>query len=359
MTNHPIKVTKTTQSSLSSVDFSDIPFGKVFSDHMFVVDFDGKEWKNAEIKPLQHLSIHPGNLAWHYGQSIFEGMKATKLADGTPALFRPEMHAKRINASAARMCMAEIPEDLFLQAVEMMVSLESAWIPPAEGSALYIRPLMFATDEFIGVRPSTLYKFIIFTMPVGPYYPKPVSLLAEEHFIRAAYGGVGEAKAAGNYAASLYPAKLAKEKGYDQVLWLDARESKYIQEVGTMNIFFVIGDKLITPITDGTILKGITRDSLIQIAKRKGLFVEERLISIDEVVNAHEDGSLKEVFGAGTAAVISTVSKIGYRGKDYVLDHENYKIGPMLKAEINGIRSGRVEDSYDWVKKIAPSLVGV
>lgn len=355
--NPPIKVTKTNDSSLSTIDFNNIPFGKVFSDHMFLVRFDGEKWHNAEIRPLEKLQVHPGNLAWHYGQAIFEGMKATKLHDGTPALFRPEMHAKRLNASASRMCMPEIPESLFLEAIEKMVRLEADWIPPAEGSALYIRPLMIATDEFIGVRPSKDYTLIIFTMPVGPYYPKPISLLAEEHFIRAAYGGVGEAKAAGNYAASLYPAKMAKEKGYDQVLWLDAREAKYVQEVGTMNIFFVIGDKLITPITDGTILKGITRDSIISIAKSKGLFVEERLVSIDEVVNAHEDGSLTEVFGAGTAAVISTVERIGFRGKDYLLNQDNYKVAPMLKETINGIRSGRIEDTFGWVKPLLPEAI--
>lgn len=356
MSNLAFKITKTSESNLSSVDFQNIPFGKVFSDHMFIMEYNGEEWINQEIKPVQNLSIHPGNLAWHYGQAIFEGMKATRLEDGSPALYRPEMHAKRLNASATRMCMPEVPEELFLQAIRTLVTLESNWIPETEGSALYIRPLMFAMDEMIGVRPSTNYTFLIFTMPAGPYYEKPVSLLAEENFIRAAYGGVGEAKAAGNYAASLYPAKLAKEKGYDQVLWLDAREFKYIQEVGTMNIFFIIDGVAVTPITDGTILKGITRNSMIQILKSKGISVEERLISIDEVINAHEEGTLQEVFGAGTAALMAPVSKIGYRGTDYFLNYEDYKVGPMLKKEINGIRSGRIEDSFNWIEKLPESI---
>ncbi|MCL4160042.1 UNVERIFIED_CONTAM: hypothetical protein GTU68_024653, partial [Idotea baltica] len=248
---------------------------------MFEADFVDGRWTNLVIKPFANFSLHPATLALHYGQSIFEGMKATKHVDGTPLLMRPEEHARRLNASAQRLCMAEVPEDLFLQAVHSLVSIDQAWIPPQEGSALYLRPYLFATDEMIGVRASTNYKFVIFTCPVGPYYAKPISLLADTVHVRATIGGVGEAKACGNYAASLLPAKLAKDQGYDQVLWLDGKESKFVQEVGTMNIFFVIDDVVITPSLDGAILKGITRKSVIELLIDKGYKVEERKLSID------------------------------------------------------------------------------
>ncbi|MCL4107392.1 UNVERIFIED_CONTAM: hypothetical protein GTU68_067303 [Idotea baltica] len=331
---------------------NNIPFGKVFSDHMFVADYKNGEWTNLEIKPIQNLSLHPSNLALHYGQSVFEGMKASVKKDGTPCLFRPEMHAKRINKSAARMCMPAFPEDLFVDAVSKLVGLEKDWIPPTDGSALYIRPFMFATDEFLGVRPSEEYKFIIMTLPVGPYYTKPVSLKAETEFVRAAIGGVGEAKAAGNYAASLYPAKLAQKQGFDQIMWLDAKEFKYIQEVGTMNIFFVIDGVIVTPQTDGAILKGITRDSFITIFKDNGYKVEERLVSIDEVFQADQDGKLEEVFGAGTAAVVSKVEKIHHNGKELNLDVSTYKVANLAYDTITGLRNGTTEDKFGWVVPI-------
>lgn len=344
-----LKITKVQNSAVSKVDFDNIPFGKTFSDHMYVADYINGEWTNMEIRPLSNFSIHPGNLAWHYGQSIFEGMKATRDSEGTPLLFRPEEHIYRLNASARRMCMPEFPEAAFLEAVHTLVRLEKNWIPPQEGSALYIRPFMIAMDDAIGVRPSDTYKFIICTLPVGPYYAKPVKLKAEEQYIRAAQGGVGEAKTAGNYAASLYPAKLAKEEGYDQIMWLDAKEFKYIQEVGTMNIFFVIGDEVITPETEGTILKGITRKTIIEILKDEGYKVTERRISIDEVVAAADNGDLKEVFGAGTAAVIAVVDEIKYREKVIHLDPSSYVVAPLAKGTINGLRNRSIPDSKGWV----------
>lgn len=347
MSESKINISKTESSRLSEIDFDNLPFGKFFSDHMFQADYEDGEWKDFRIAPLENLSIHPGNLAWHYGQSIFEGMKASKSKDGIPMLFRPEEHIYRLNASARRMCMPEFPEEMFIEAVHTLVEMEQGWIPPQEGSALYLRPLMIAMDEALGVRPSAKYKFMIMTLPVGPYYAQPVSLLAEETYIRAAKGGVGEAKTAGNYAGSLYPARLAKEAGYDQIMWLDAKEFKYIQEVGTMNIFFVIGDKIITPETTGTILKGITRNTAIEILNFNGYQVEERPISIDEVVKAHNEGLLKEVFGTGTAAVIAKVSKIAYRGNDMVLSGGS-EIGDMIKKTINGLRLGTEIDHWNW-----------
>lgn len=348
--NYKIETTKVNKSRLPEIDFDNIPFGKMFSDHMFSADYIDGEWTNLQIIPFAPLELSPVNLALHYGQSIFEGMKASKMTDGTPALLRPELHVRRLNASADRMCMPNFPEDLFLQALHELVGLESGWIPQKEGSALYIRPVMFAMDAKLGVAVSETYKFLIITGPVGPYYPKPVKLFADTEFIRAAHGGVGEAKTAGNYAASLYPAKKAMEKGYDQVLWLDAKEFKYVQEVGTMNIFFVIDGKVITPKTTGTILKGITRKMIIHILKDRGIEVEERLLDINEVVAAHKEGRLSEVFGAGTAAVISNVELIAYNGEDLKMPPiETHKIAHMLKNEINGIRSGEVADKFGWV----------
>ena len=347
---YPIKVTKTKNSRLSEVDFNNIPFGRVFSDHMFVAEYYDGAWHDFRIEPFGRFTIHPAAMALHYGQAIFEGMKASKSFDGKPMLLRPDMHAKRLNMSAARMSMPDFPEDIFVEALHLLIGLDAAWIPPQEGSAMYIRPYMFANDEFFGVKPSNSYKFIIFTGPVGPYYERPVSLWAETKYVRAVPGGTGEAKAAGNYAGSLLPARLANEKGYDQIMCLDGYKFKEVQEVGTMNIFFVIDGKVITPATDGAILKGITRDSILKILPEKGYTVEERVITIDEVVAASEAGTLQEVFGSGTAAVVSYVSKIAYQDKILNLPPmEDWNVAPMIKAHIDGLRAGKVEDPHGWV----------
>lgn len=343
-----LSIKRTENSQLHKIDFDNIPFGHVFTDHMYVADYKDGEWSGQKIIPFSNFSIHPANIAWHYGQAIFEGMKATKSNDGTPILFRPEKHAERINASARRMCMPEFPEDMFMEAIYEIVKCEKDWIPPQEGSALYLRPYMIAMDEFIGVQVAHTYKFVIFCCPVGPFYAKDLRLKAESQYIRAAKGGVGEAKAAGNYGASLYPANKAKKEGFDQILWLDAQEFKYAQEVGTMNIFFVFGDKVVTPITDGTILKGITRDSCMKILLSKGYDVEEREISIDEIMEGGRSGQLTEVFGAGTAAVIANVKEISYNDESIYVDSSKFKIAPLLRDTLNGIRSERLEDDFNW-----------
>ena len=352
-----IKITKTQNSRLSEVDFNNIPFGRVFSDHMFVAEYQKGEWANLRIEPFGRFSIHPAAMALHYGQAIFEGMKASKSYKGKPLFFRPEMHARRLNNSARRMCMPEVPEALFLEALHQLVALDSDWIPPQEGSALYIRPYMFANDEFIGVKPSDNYRFIIFTGPVGPYYPKPVSLIAEQEYVRCAVqGGTGEAKVAGNYAASLLPARKANQKGYDQVMWLDANEFKYVQEVGTMNIFFVVDGVVITPALNGGILPGITRDSILKIFREKGYEVEERDISVDELMEAHSAGKLEEAFGTGTAAVVAHVSKIAVGDKVMELPPvEQRKLGELAKQEINGLRSQKIEDTHGWIVPVKHS----
>ncbi|MEL6390341.1 MAG: branched-chain amino acid aminotransferase [Bacteroidota bacterium] len=354
-----IQITPTQHSRLPEIDFDNLPFGQICSDHMLIMDYADGGWQQPRITAVENFSIHPANLALHYGQSIFEGMKATKHVDGTPLLFRVEAHADRINTSARRMCMPEIPEELFYSCIETLVDVDRNWIPPGTGSALYIRPFMFATEEFIGVRPSRNYRFVIFTCPVGPYYAKPVSLRAEDTYVRATPGGVGEAKTAGNYAASLYPAKLANEAGYDQVMWMDPYEFKYIQEVGTMNIFFIIEDVIYTPKLNGAILKGITRDSIISILKADGHKVVQKPLSIKKVIKAHQRGDLQEVFGSGTAAVISPVHRIAARGEVMDLSVENYKIAPYLKSYIEELRTGRREDPFEWVQPVRSSVAAM
>jgi len=359
---YSIQVTKTPKSRLSEVNFDDIPFGKVFSDHMFMADYEGGQWKNPRILPFGNFEIHPACLGLHYGQSIFEGMKASKGRGGEALLFRPEMHARRINASAERMCMPDFPEDLFLQAVSTLVNLDQGWIPPNEGSALYIRPLMFANGEFFGVKPSDTYKMLIFSGPVGPYYPKPVRLVVEEHYVRAVPGGAGEAKAAGNYGATLLPAQKAVQRGYDQIMWMDGHHFKYVQEVGTMNLFFVMNGVVVTPDLNGAILDGITRDSFITILKDKGIPIEERPVSIDEILDSWKAGTLQEVFGAGTAAVVAHVADITYR--DAVIElppvHER-TIGNMLKSTMDKLRSHSISDPFNWIIPIGtliPESIG-
>lgn len=343
-----LSIRLTSESGVSKVDFKNLPFGKIISDHMFEIDFDGTQWIKPRIHPVEKLSLHPMNMALHYGQSIFEGMKASRSKDGTPLLFRPELHAERLNASAHRMCMPELPEEIFIEALHALVGIDQEWIPKIEGSALYIRPLMFAMDEMVGVKPSDTFKFLIILLPVGPYYPKPIKLLVEHHFIRAAQGGVGEAKTAGNYAASMYPSKMAREKGFDQILWLDAVHHKFVQEVGTMNIFFVFNDEVVTPPTAGTILKGITRISAIEILREEGYKVRERDLSIDEVLTRHQAGELVEVFGTGTAALIANVEEIKYDDKTIQLKDTNWKVSSMIRDEINGMRYGTIEDKRGW-----------
>lgn len=352
--NYPISVEKCKTSRLPEVDFDHIPFGKVFSDHMLVADYRDGEWQEPTIMPFGHLTMHPAMMALHYGQSIFEGLKAYKNGDGDAVLFRPEENFKRFNKSAERMCMAPVPEEIWLDGLYQLVKLDQNWIPTNSGSSLYIRPFMFATDEYVGIKPSDQYRFIIFTSPVGAYYSEPVSVKIEEHYVRAAAGGIGSAKAAANYGASLYPNKLAMEQGFRQLIWTDAKEHKYIEESGTMNVFFIIDGKIVTPSTDrDTILKGITRKSVIQLARDKGLEVEERPILVEEVVNAAKQGKLQDAFGAGTAATIAHISKIGYR--DEIIDlppvSERRVSNDLLKS-LDEIRLGKVEDPYGWVVKL-------
>jgi branched-chain amino acid aminotransferase len=353
---YPIQIKKTKSSRLSGTDLDNIIFGKLFSDHMLVADYYDKQWHDVRIEPYGPIQMSPAISALHYGQSIFEGMKAYKDREGNPLLFRPRDNWKRMNKSAWRMCMPEIPEDIFMEGLKKLIKLDKDWIPTKPGSALYIRPFMFATDEYVGIKPSDNYKFIIFCSPVGAYYPEPIKVLIEDYFVRACKGGVGAAKAAGNYGASLYPASIGQKKGYRQLVWTDALEHKYIEESGTMNMFFVIDGKVVTPEIDtenGTVLEGITRDSAIKIIQSKGIKVEARKVAVDEIVRAHEEGRLNEVFGTGTAATVANIESIGYKDKDMDLPpFEERKVSPMLLEELEGIRRGEIADPYGWVMKI-------
>ena len=348
-----ILITKAERSKLQDMELDNMPFGRYFSDHMLEADFENGEWKNVEIKPYQPLLLNPSLAALHYGQAIFEGIKAYKDEQGNAYIFRPHDNFRRFNISAERMQMPQIPEEIFMEGMRQLVALDKNWIPAKEDHSLYIRPFMFSSDEVIGVRPSDNYKFLIILSPTGPYYNMPMRIYVEEKYVRAMSGGVGYAKAAGNYGAAMYATAAAKKLGYDQVLWTDAIDHKYVQEIGTMNVFFIIGNKAITPdLQSGTILDGVTRSSAIVLLKEMGMQIEERAISIDEITDAYKAGSLDEVFGTGTAATISLIKELRY--KDFVMqfDVDKWKAAPTIKKWLSDIREGRRKDKYDWMLKV-------
>ena len=346
-------ITKVKESKLSSTSLDKIPFGRFFTDHMLELDYEDGEWKTVQIKPYQDLSFAPSLSALHYGQAIFEGVKAYKNQEGEARIFRPEGNFERFNISARRMEMPEVPEEIFVEGMKQLVKLDEGWIPNKPDHSLYIRPFMFSTDEMIGVKAGDKYKFMIILSPTGPYYSSPMRIYVEENFVRAAAGGVGFVKAAGNYGAAMHPTAEAKRKGYDQVLWMDALEHKYVQECGTMNVFFIIGNKAITPgLEEGTILAGVTRNSVIQLLKEMGLEVEERRLSIDEIVDAYKKGTFREVFGTGTAVTISKIRELRY--KDFVMtfDTDKWEVAPAIKKRMDAIKDGSGEDTYGWMREV-------
>ncbi|MFZ9240271.1 MAG: branched-chain amino acid aminotransferase [Chitinophagaceae bacterium] len=345
-----IKVTKAATSKWSSTDFNNLPFGRVFTDHMLIAEYKNGAWGDAEIVPYGPLHFDPSLATLHYGQSIFEGIKAFRMKDGGAAIFRPYENLKRFNKSAHRMAMPDVPEFHFIEGMKQLLALEDKWIPNAEDYSMYIRPFMFGTDEVIGVGPSSTYYFIIILSPVGPYFSMPLNIYVEEQYVRAAPGGVGYAKTAGNYAASLYPAKLAKDKGFDQILWMDAQEHRYVQECGAMNVFFVLDGKLVTPSLDaGTILDGITRKSIIEVARSLGKTVEERDILIDELVEGYKNGTLTEAFGAGTAVTVSKIEVLQYKDTRIGLDANKMTMADELKQAMAAIKTGTAVDSFGWM----------
>ena len=348
-----ITIQKTPTSRLSEVDFDNLAFGRSFADHMLVAEYADGAWKSVQIRPYGPLSYQPAMMSIHYGQSIFEGMKAYRSKKGEVLVFRPEENLKRFNKSALRMCMPEVPEEIFLGGLKQLIELDNAWVPEKEGYSLYIRPFMFATDEYVGVSPSTTYKFIIFNCPVGSYYTKPLRVRVETEFIRSAKGGVGFAKNAGNYGGSLYPTVQANKAGYDQIIWTDAATHQYVEEAGTMNLLFIINGVLVTAPTGDTILDGVTRKSVIQIAKDWGVEVQERLLSVKELVEGISSGAVTEAFGAGTAAVIATIQTIGFDGKDYELPaRQESDFSAKVFNEISQIRLGEIADTRGWIFKI-------
>lgn len=347
-----LSVEKVTHSRLNELNGDKVAFGKVFSDHMFVASYENGSWQEAKIVPYGRLEMAPSLSALHYGQAVFEGMKAYRSPAGEPLLFRPDANFERINLSAQRLCMPPIAKEVFLEGLTELIRLDANWIPSGKGS-LYIRPVYFATDEFIGLKPSESYKFIIITCPVGPYYSNPVKLMVTDQYVRACEGGTGAAKVAGNYAASLLADKEAKAKGYDNVIWLDAIHKKYIEECGTMNLAFVIDNAVVTPKLTGTILNGITRDSVLTLFADMGVKVEERSVSIDEIAEAYDGGVLSEAFGMGTAATIAPISTINYQGRDLILPAvSESKYSQAVGEKLEAIKTAKCEDPYGWVVRV-------
>lgn len=351
-----IKITKATTLK-EKPDSSKLGFGKIFTDYMFMMDWNSeKGWYNQRIVPFQNLSIHPASTVLHYGSEIFEGLKAYRTADGSVQLFRPIENIRRMNNSAERLCLPQIPEDMAMEILTTFVKLEQDWTPSAEGTSLYLRPYMFGNDETLGVHAVHNATYIIIASPVGSYYAEginPVKIMIEDEDVRAVRGGTGYAKCGGNYAASNRAGERAEKKGYSQVLWLDGVERKYIEEVGAMNIMFKINGEIVTPMLSGSILPGITRKSCIEVLKDKGYKVSERLLSIDELADALENGTLEEAWGCGTAAVVSPIGELCYKDKKYSVN--NGEIGEttqMLYDTLTGIQWGKLADTYGWTKKI-------
>lgn len=347
-----ITISKSEASRINNIDFNNIGFGKVFSDHMFLADWDGNAWTDARIIPYGNFTLSPATSAIHYGQSIFEGMKAFRNGDDAK-LFRPLENWSRLNKSAERMVMPQVPQELFMQGLTELVKLDKQWIPDIEFGSLYIRPFMFATDDFIGVKPSDKYCFAIFTCPVGPYYSKPLKVKVEEVYSRAAPGGVGFTKCAGNYGGALYPTKIAQEEGFDQVLWTDPVSHTLVEETGTTNFFAVFNDKIVTPSLRETMLAGITRDSVIKVLNSAGYNVEERGLTVEELIEGITNGTVKEMFITGTAATLIHVTAIGYRGKTYELNESaDHTATEMVTSTLKAIRTGELPDIAGWMTAI-------
>lgn len=348
-----ISISRIEKSKLPELDVNNLPFGKHFTDHMLEVDYANGKWGTPVIRPYQPISFDPSMAAIHYGQAIFEGIKAYRLENGEVVLFRPDMNFKRFNVSARRMAMPEVPEHIFIGGMQELIRLDEAWVPSKFEHSLYIRPFMFATDELIGVKPSDTYKFMIILSPAGPFFAAPLKIYVEDKYVRAVAGGVGFAKAAGNYGAAMLATAEAKAKGYDQVLWTDAHAHKLVQEIGVMNVFFIVDDTVFTPDLDqGTILAGVTRDSAITVLKEMGLNVVERSLSLDELVSAHAAGTLQEAFGTGTAVTISFISELASADFKIELQPEKWRYAPELKRRLDAIRYGKAADTHGWLLHI-------
>ena len=348
-----IKITKTSASRLQETDFNDLPFGKIFSDHMFIADYENGEWKNFQILPYGDISFSPAISVLHYGQAFFEGLKAYKQQNGDVVVFRPFKNAERFNLSAARLCMPDLPQEIFAKSIAELVKVDRDWIPSAANHSLYIRPFMFATDPYLGVAPSKTYKYMVLTCPVGAYFSKPLKVKIETKYSRSSEGGFGFAKAAGNYAGSLYPSQEALKEGFDQLIWTDSKDHAYIEELGAANVIFMIDGKIVTPSTRDTILKGVTRDTVLTLARKWGIEVEERRVSVVEIIEGLKTGKLTEAFGVGTAATITSIATIGYEGELYNLPDQSQAVFSNRALEtLNNIRYGFEADEFNWNYKI-------
>lgn len=344
-----IPVERTEKSRIRETDFNNLEFGKYISDHMLISAYKNGQWQEMKIVPFGEIPMTPAMLSLHYGQTVFEGLKAFRNNNGDLSVFRMAKHSARLNKSLERMCMPSVSEEMFSQGIHALLEVDQQWVPTSEGASLYIRPLVFATESRFGVKISDDYLFVIMTSPVGPYFSKPLRLKIEDTFVRAAEGGPGYAKCAGNYGGAFYPTQLAREQGFDQVLWTDAREHKYIDEAGVMNVMFVINGRLITPKLSSSILDGVTRDSILQLAPTLDMETEDRKVSVEEVVKAIEDGSLTEAFGAGTAAVVSPIATITVKGVDYHLPEPGSEsFQQRVKQKLNNIRMGAEPDPFGW-----------
>ncbi|MDR7130911.1 branched-chain amino acid aminotransferase [Algoriphagus sp. 4150] len=343
-----LPVTENPNSGLGTVDFDHIVFGQNPTDHMLQAIYSNSEWTDAEIVPFSTISLSPLALCLHYGQTVFEGFKAYRQPDGGISVFRMDKHYQRINRSLSRMGMPELPEPLFMQGIRQLVDLEKDWIPSGNDTSLYIRPFVFASEPRLGVKGAKEYRFMVVCMPMGKYYEGNVSVKVETGFVRAVEGGTGDAKCGGNYAAAILPTQLANQQGYDQLIWTDGIHHEYMEESGTMNLMFVIDERLVTPPLSGSILEGITRDSILTIARDLGIPVEERKISYRELVAAFEEGKKIEAFGVGTAAVISPIERIGINGRDYFPSVQDNSLFITLKKQLQDIRTGLAPDRYGW-----------
>ncbi|MGY5352606.1 branched-chain amino acid aminotransferase [Wenyingzhuangia sp. IMCC45533] len=346
--NQNITINKSTTTKINEVDFSNLSFGENFTDHMFECDYIDGEWKNAQIRPYGPISLDPSAKVFHYGQAVFEGMKAYKSLDNVVWLFRPEENFKRLNKSSERLAIPEFPKDLFFDGMELLLNVDKDWIQTTEGSSMYIRPFIIATEPGVSASPAKNYKFMFILSPAQSYYSGEVSVLFADKFSRSASGGVGFAKCAGNYAGQFYPTKLANDAGYQQVVWTDASTHENLEEAGTMNVFFRVGNTLITAPTSDRILDGITRKSVIAIAEKEGINVEVRDVSVYEIEEAAKNGSLKEMFGAGTAAVINPIVSFNFKGNDYDLPKIESSYASLFKRVITDIQTGKTEDSFAW-----------
>jgi branched-chain amino acid aminotransferase len=348
-----ISVTRVGESRLQQVEWDNLGFGKIFSDHMAVVRYENGQWHKPEIMPYGTMNFSPAISALHYGQAIFEGLKAYKNQNNEVFIFRPEKNAQRLNQSATRMCMPELPVQTFLEVVTELVRIDREWIPTGEGESLYIRPHMFAVDEYVGVRPSESYLFVVFTCPVGKYYTSELKVKIETEYTRATRGGTGHAKAAGNYGASLFPTQIAKDEGFDQLLWTDGQTHEYFEESGTMNVVFLSGDTVMTPMLTDSILEGITRDSVLQIARDWGYQVEERKVGVAEIIEKLKNGSLDGAFGVGTAATIAPIRVIAYHGERYELNNDaGVQFAPKISQYLDQLKRGLLPDLHQWNLKI-------